>query len=196
MLKAAAGIPRERSGRAAPRAPNRPISSEASSTPAMFTKGQRHMATDFDRFAQELEQKIIEEARATYSAKVVEEFYNPKNLGRMPEPDVHGLVDGWCGDTMEIYLRLDGERIKETSFVTDGCAPSVACGSMLTTMIRGMSLEEAGEVRPEDLLEALGGLPQESAHCAELAVSTLQNALFNWRGAERRAGKGWKRVGD
>ena len=139
------------------------------------------MSTDFDRSVEELEQQVIEQARAFYSAKVVEEFYNPKNVGRMREPDACGLVHGWCGDTMEIYLRLKEERIEQASFVTDGCGPTVACGSMLTTMVQGMSLEEAGEVRPKDLLEALDGLPEENAHCAELAVSTLQNALFNWR---------------
>jgi nitrogen fixation NifU-like protein len=139
------------------------------------------MATDFDRAMEELQQQVIEQARALYSAKVVEAFYNPKNLGRMRKPDAHGLVHGWCGDTMEIYLRLDGERIKDVAFVTDGCGPTVACGSMLTTMVQGMSVEEASEVRPTDLLEALDGLPRESAHCAELAVSTLQNALLNWR---------------
>ena len=139
------------------------------------------MSTDFDRSMEELEQQVIEQARAFYSAKVIEEFYHPKNLGRMPEPDARGLVHGWCGDTMEIYLRLDGERIKKATFVTDGCGPTVACGSMLTTMVQGMSLQEASEVRPKDLLEALDGLPEESTHCAELAVSTLQNALLNWR---------------
>ena len=139
------------------------------------------MATDFDRAMEELQQQVIEQARALYSAKVVEEFYNPKNLGRMREPDAHGLVHGWCGDTMEIYLRLDGERIQEAAFMTDGCGPSVACGSKLTTMIEGMSVAEASKIRPKDLLEALDGLPEENAHCAELAVSTLQNALLNWR---------------
>ena len=141
------------------------------------------MATDFDRFVEELQQEIIEQAQVTYSAKVIEEFYNPRNLGRMPESDTHGLVHGWCGDTMEIYLRLDGGRIKEATFVTDGCGPTVACGSLLTTMVQRMSLEEASEVRPEDLLDALDSLPEESVHCAELAVSTLQNAIFNWRAA-------------
>ena len=139
------------------------------------------MATDFDRLAEELQQRVLEDARAVYSDKVVEEFCNPKNLGRMPEPDAHGLVHGWCGDTMEVYLRLNGERIKEATFMTDGCGPTVACGSMLTTMVTGKSLEEASEVRPEDLLEALDGLPEENAHCAELAAMTLQNAIFNWR---------------
>jgi len=137
------------------------------------------MATDFDRFVDELQQQIIEQARAVYSDKVIEAFYNPKNLARMPEPDARGIVHGWCGDTMEVYLRLNGERIEQASFMTDGCGPTVACGSTLTTMVQGLSLQEAGGITPEDLLEALDGLPEESVHCAELAVSTLREAIVN-----------------
>ena len=59
------------------------------------------MATDFDRSMEELEQQIIEQARAIYSDKVVDAFYNPQNLGRMSDPDARGLVHGWCGDTID-----------------------------------------------------------------------------------------------
>ena len=138
------------------------------------------MATDFDRFVDDLEQQVINQALEIYSAKVVDAFYNPKNVGHMSDPDARGLVHGWCGDTMEIFLRLKEERIEEARFTTDGCGPTVACGSMLTTMVRGISLMDAGEIRQEDLLEALDGLPKENAHCAELALKTLQNALLNW----------------
>lgn len=145
------------------------------------------MVTDFDRYVDELQQQVIEQARAVYSDKVIEEFYNPKNLARMPDPDARGIVHGWCGDTMEVYLRLNGERIEQASFTTDGCGPTVACGSTLTTMVRGMSLEEASGITPEDLLAALGGLPEESVHCAELAVSTLREAIAS---RSRRASAG------
>jgi nitrogen fixation NifU-like protein len=141
----------------------------------------RHAITDFDRFVAELQQQIIEQEQARYSAKVIEQAHSPQNMGRMPEPHVHGRVHGWCGDTMEVYMRLDGERIKEATFMTDGCGPTVACGSMLTRLVQGMLLEEASRIAPEDLIAALDGLPEESVHCAELAVSTLQNAIFNWR---------------
>ncbi|MDY7077844.1 MAG: iron-sulfur cluster assembly scaffold protein [Chloroflexota bacterium] len=135
--------------------------------------------TGFDRLVAELQREIDEQERALYSAKVIEESHNPSNLGRMVEPDVRGMVRGWCGDTMEVYLRLAGEKIQEITFMTDGCGPTVACGSMLTKMARGMLLEKAGEIMPEDLIAALDGLPEGHAHCAELAVSTLQNAIFN-----------------
>ena len=143
--------------------------------------GHRGETMDFDRVIADLQSKIIEQERALYSAKVIEEVHNPNNAGRMPEPDACGIVHGWCGDTMEIYLRLDGERIQEAAFMTDGCGPSVACGNMLTTMVQGISLEEAGQIAPEDLITALDGLPDESTHCAELAVSTLRAALANRR---------------
>jgi nitrogen fixation NifU-like protein len=135
------------------------------------------MATDFDRLMEELQRQVLEDARTVYSDKVIEAFYHPQNLGRMLEADAKGVVKGWCGDTMEVYLRLHGERIEEITFMTDGCGPSVACGSMLTTMVYGMSLDEASAIRPEDLLEALDGLPDESVHCAELAVSTLRESI-------------------
>ncbi len=137
------------------------------------------MATDFDRFVEELQQRVLEDARALYSDKVIEEFYNPRNLGRMSEPDARGIVQGWCGDTMEIYLRLNGEKIKEATFMTNGCGPTVACGSMLTKMVTGMPLEKAGQIAPKSLIAALDGLPEESVHCAELAVSTLREAIVN-----------------
>jgi nitrogen fixation NifU-like protein len=139
--------------------------------------GDQGKAAGFDGLVADLQRQIIEQERALYSDKVIEEAHNPRNLGRMPEPDACAIVRGGCGDTIEIYLRLDGERIKEITFMTDGCGPSVACASMLTRLVQGMSLEEACEVRPEDLLEALDGLPEESVHCAELAVNTLREAI-------------------
>jgi nitrogen fixation NifU-like protein len=131
----------------------------------------------FDRMVEEIQRQIIEDEQATYSQKVIEEYYNPKNLGRMSVPDAVGIVRGWCGDTMEIYLRMNGSTIREATFMTDGCGPTVACGSKLTTMVRGMSLDEARQVEQVDLVAALDGLPEESLHCAELAVNTLREAI-------------------
>jgi nitrogen fixation NifU-like protein len=140
--------------------------------------------SDFERLVAELQGQINEQERAFYSAKVIEEAQNPNNLGRMAGPDTYGIVRGWCGDTMEVYLRLNGDSIKEVTFMTDGCGPSVACGSMLTRLVQGMSLEEAGEITPENLVAALDGLPEESLHCAELAVSTLREAIADRLRAE------------
>jgi nitrogen fixation NifU-like protein len=136
----------------------------------------------FERMVEEIQRQIIEDEQATYSQKVIEEYYNPKNLGRMSDPDTVGIVHGWCGDTMEIYLKMNGSRVEEAMFMTDGCGPTVACGSKLTTMVHGMSLGEARQIEPADLVTALDGLPEESLHCAELAVKTLRGAISHYKG--------------
>jgi len=135
------------------------------------------VASEFDRFVRWLEQKVDEDTRDTFSDTVVSEFFDPANLERLDAPDAYAIYTGWCGDTMEIYLLLDGKTIEHASFMTDGCGPTLACGSMLTKMVRGMSLRQASEFRPEQLLEALGGLPEENVHCADLAVTTLKKAI-------------------
>lgn len=140
------------------------------------------MSDQFDRAMAELQEQILEQARAYFSAKVVEEFYHPQNMGVMMKPDGYGCVTGPCGDTMEMYLRLAEGRIVKAAFMTDGCGATVACGSMLTRMAEGRTPEEAAAITPEALTAALDGLPEEHAHCALLAVNTLQAALAG-RGA-------------
>ena len=136
-------------------------------------------ATDFDRVVAELQKEIVEREREVFSAKVIEQAHNPTNFGHMDEPDAYGVVHGSCGDTMEFYLRLTGEKIEQATFTTDGCGSSLACGNMLATMVQGTSLQEAGGVEPGDVLQALGGLPEENEHCATLAVLTLREAIAN-----------------
>jgi nitrogen fixation NifU-like protein len=131
----------------------------------------------WDRLVADLQREIEEKERALYSAKVLEQVRNPQHLGRMEAPDAQAVLTGWCGDTMEIYLRLNGSTIQEATFMTDGCGPSVASGNMLATMVQGMALDEADRINPQDLLLALDGLPEDSAHCATLAVSTLRKAI-------------------
>jgi len=138
-------------------------------------------ATDYDGMLAELQREVARREQEIYSGTVLREARSPSHVGRMPAADAHGLVHGWCGDTMEFYLRLVDGAIEEATFFTDGCGATLACGSMLCRMVTGMQVEEAEWVLPEDLVEALDGLPEESMHCAGLAVSTLQNALLNWR---------------
>ncbi|MGC9395914.1 MAG: NUDIX domain-containing protein [Anaerolineae bacterium] len=113
----------------------------------------------------------------TYSARIIEEATTPKHMRRMSDPDAVGIIHGCCGDTMEIYLRLDNGRVKEAAFMTDGHESAIACANLLCTMAHGLSLKEAAEIRPEALSDALGGLPKAKLHCAKLAIDTLHKAL-------------------
>ena len=127
--------------------------------------------TDWDRLAEQRQLAVIQQEEALYSARVLQEAREPKNLGRIAEAEAQAIVKGPCGDTMEFYLRLEGGRIQQVSFVTDGC------GSCLSRMVQGMRLEQAAAIQSEELLEALDGLPESHAHCATLAVTTLREAL-------------------
>jgi len=132
---------------------------------------------DLDRWVAALQAALLEQQQAMFSAKVLAEANQPQNMGVMDEADGYGLVFGPCGDTMEFFVRLNGERIKEVSFMTDGCGPTVACGSMLTRMALGKSLAEATAIEAAELIIALDGLPPEHVHCATLAVNTLHEAI-------------------
>ncbi|MCU0501189.1 MAG: iron-sulfur cluster assembly scaffold protein [Anaerolineae bacterium] len=119
----------------------------------------------------------IELRPVTFSAKAIQHGRHPTNAGRMEDPDASASRVGWCGEMMELYLRLDGDRITEASFWADGCLSTMACGDMLTTIARGMTLEGAAAITPEQLIAALDGLPYKSHHCAELSVETLREAI-------------------
>lgn len=130
-----------------------------------------------DRFVEGLQKKIIDDAKEKYSQKVVDEWLNPRNFGRIDNPTSHAIFKGPCGDTMEFYLRINDGRIIDVSFMTDGCGPTIACGSMLTKLIRDKNVEDASKIDAKELASALDGLPEENLHCATLAITTLQKAL-------------------
>jgi len=136
---------------------------------------------DLDRWLAVLQAAILEREEALFSAKVLAEARQPQNMGVMDPADGYGLVFGSCGDTMEFFVRLNGERIEEVSFMTDGCGPTVACGSMVTKMAQGRSLAEAAAIEAAEVLLSLDGLPAEHVHCATLAVNTLHEALADCR---------------
>jgi len=120
---------------------------------------------------------ITDQWQQLYSPKVLEEAACPRNVGYLLDPDAFASVTGHCGDTMEISIRLDGDTIDQALFLTSGHESAIACCSMLTAMVQGMSLTEASAIRAEDLVVALGGLPKTKEHCAQLAVMTLQEAI-------------------
>lgn len=105
-----------------------------------------------------------------------------ENMGVFDKPSARGVVRGSCGDTMQIELMLTDAIVKEARFMTDGCGATIACGSMLTKLVRLKTLSEAQRITPEDLLTALNGIPEGHEHCAELAVKTLQKAILDING--------------
>jgi nitrogen fixation protein NifU and related proteins len=144
-------------------------------------------APDLDRLIAELLEEIARQEAARFSAKVLQEARHPRNVGAMLQPDGHAALNGACGDRMEVFLRLDGDCIERATFLTDGCGPTVACGSKLTAMAVGKTLDEAAAIRAADLVAALDGLPEEHVHCASLAVNTLRLAILSYQQPEEPA---------
>jgi nitrogen fixation NifU-like protein len=113
-----------------------------------------------------------------YSEKVLEHFEHPRNVGDLPSADAEvKLEHPVCGDIMSLAVKLADGRIHEVRYRTRGCVASIAAGSCLTEMIQGKSLAEASALRREQLVEALGGLPNASIHATHLAIDALAQVL-------------------
>jgi nitrogen fixation NifU-like protein len=135
------------------------------------------MGSDLDDFIQDLQGQIYEETRAAYGDVAFERWLNPLFMGMIDNPDGYGCVTGSCGDTMQIFLKFENDKIKEASFLTDGCGASAVCGSFAAELALGKSPDELVDISGDTILKILGGLPKEDEHCAYLAGETLQEAL-------------------
>ena len=122
-----------------------------------------------------------------YSEKTLDHFRNPRNVGVLEGDDVAiGRVGNpVCGDLMEMYVRVKGDRIDDIKFQTFGCGSAVATSSMITELVMGKTLDEALEVTRTDVADALDGLPPIKMHCSNLAADALHDAIKNWRSGKR-----------
>ena len=135
---------------------------------------------EFDKFMDQLQEEINQEELRDFSKKVVEEYHNPYNWGKIEAADAQAEIKGSCGDTQQIFLKIKDKIITKASFITDGCGPTIACGNKLTSLVTNMSLDDAKEITPKDLEDALDGLPEAHKHCALLVVNTLRKALDDY----------------
>ncbi len=114
---------------------------------------------------------------ASFSKKALVRFKHPRNYEELEEPDGHAIITGPCGDTMEFWLQVDDGIATAVSFITTGCGPSRACGSMATELAEGKTIPEIMRIEQQDILDALDGMPEEHQHCALLASNTLKAAV-------------------
>jgi nitrogen fixation NifU-like protein len=109
-----------------------------------------------------------------YSSQVLDHFQNPRNAGEVANPEASAQIENpACGDVLKLTLRVTAGRIEEIRFLAQGCVPAMACASLLTEMVKGRTIVEACQLRREELVRALGGLPQASTHASHLALDTL-----------------------
>ena len=113
-----------------------------------------------------------------YSPQLLDHFQNPRNAGDLPNADATAEIENpVCGDVIRLSLKMHANRIEEIRFKAKGCVPAIACGSALTELVLGKNTQEVQRLNRDDLIAAVGGLPQASTHAAQLALDALSKAL-------------------
>lgn len=117
----------------------------------------------------------------------------PRHMGRLENASGYAKGVGVCGDAIEVYLAIHSHTITGIRHVPKGCTYTVACGSAMSHLANGRTLEDALRITPEDVANELGGLPDDHMHCASLAVNTLGEAIDDffrkiWGGKKQTSG--------
>ena len=133
-----------------------------------------------------------------YSEKVMEHFKHPRNVGEINNPDGIGHVGNpICGDIMELYIKVENDKIIDAKFKTFGCGAAIATSSMITEIVKGKTIDEALKISNETVIEALDGLPKVKRHCSVLAENALRLAIEDYlkkKGKELGKSKKGKRL--
>ena len=116
-----------------------------------------------------------------YNDLVIDHFTNPRNVGELENPDGRAVVgDPSCGDQMMVSIKVENDRIVDIKFKSYGCPGAIATSSMMTELIKGKTIEEALRLTDDDVVIALGGVPEKKKHCSLMGVAGLQAALEDY----------------
>jgi nitrogen fixation NifU-like protein len=116
-----------------------------------------------------------------YSDKLIDHFRNPRNMGRMEDPDGVGKVGNpACGDVMYVYIKVKDDKIDDIKFETFGCAAAIGTSSIITEMAKGKTLEEAKKISKKDVADEAENLPPIKMHCSVLAADGLKAAIEDY----------------
>lgn len=116
-----------------------------------------------------------------YSEKVIDYFYNPRNVGEIENADGIGEVGNkTCGDIIKIYLKIKENIIVDAKFKTFGCGAAIATSSMATELIKGKHIEDALNITNKVVTDALDGLPTSKLHCSLLAEEGIRAAIIDY----------------
>ena len=138
------------------------------------------MVDTLDDFVQDIKEQIYQETKEAYGDIAFQRWLKPLFVGQMKNPDGYARSIGACGDAMEIFLKFEGDRVKEASFQANGCGSSSVCASFAAELSVGRAPDELLAISGELIMEKLERLPKEDEHLAYLAAETLQQALNDY----------------
>lgn len=142
---------------------------------------------NIDDFVEKLQKEIIEKEIEDFNEYIVGLFHDPPNWGKPADKEItksHMCQDSH-GEFMNFFLKINNDIIEKAHFITDGCGATVAAGSQITLLITGKTLEFAENLKFEILNDALGGLPDNHTHGAELALNTLKELIEKYKSDSR-----------
>jgi nitrogen fixation NifU-like protein len=126
-----------------------------------------------------------------YNDLVIDHFTNPRNVGEVEHPDGQVVMgDPSCGDQMKVTMKINGNRIVDIKFTSNGCSGAIATSSMMTELAKGKTVEEVLKLTDDDVVIALGGIPEKKKDCSLMGIAGLQDALKDYlRKGKGRTGK-------
>ncbi len=135
---------------------------------------------EFDAFINKIQTEVFDEAREALGEKGFDRWRNPKFCGVMEGAHSSASLTGECGDTMQMYIQVDGHHLKKISYFTDGCSSSSIAGSFAAELGMGKTFTEVLDLTGRDVLHMIGTFPQKDEHCTHLAIRTLQEAVNSY----------------
>jgi nitrogen fixation NifU-like protein len=140
------------------------------------------VSSEFDEGIEEIKAATIGDVQE--AEKAIEKWL--RYMGEMENPEGHAKITGPCGDTVEMFLRIQDNKVTDARFLTNGCLTTIAAGSMACDLAIGRDIKGAFKVSQELISESLGGLGEDSVHCALLASTTLRDALTDYLTSKRQ----------
>ena len=124
----------------------------------------------------------------SYSAKVIDHFTNPRNVGEIKDADGVGEISNpVCGDIMKLYIKVKDGRIVDVKFKTFGCGAAIATSSMITELVKNKTLDEAEKISRKTVADALDGLPPVKMHCSNLAADAMHKAIEDYKKHQKKS---------
>ncbi len=118
-----------------------------------------------------------------YNDIVMDHFMHPRNAGEMSRDEADGFSvtgDPGCGDQLNLWLKVESGMISDIKFKCFGCPGAISTSSMLTVLAKGKTITEAKKLTDDDVIEALGGIPEQKKHCSLMGVDALIKAIENY----------------
>lgn len=142
------------------------------------------MPDKLEEFVKNLQREIIQREIGDHNEKIVNLCYNPQNWGKPQQEEITVLEEQRGGPKeyfLGLFLKIENDLIIKANFITDGCGVMIATGSQLTILIEGKSIEFTEKLKPEDINNALMGIPRDEMHCIDLAINTLKTAIKKYK---------------